>query len=283
MRGVSVDWVRMRVRDGVDLAEVADLVEVQASLAWRVHFHMAPPREQGWWVEIGNPTAAPSEDERTRYGAAWDGLAARLDVAGDDGDVPATWRFNALGTHRLFPPEWQADALRTWLPGELPVRQWRDYLDAVRAGRYRRYLLDRYLHDMSRHVLAEWRMLTTAAAETAGRTNTWATKPDLVAARTRLAGLPEPLVTAEVPVLSDTRDIDPDQEAAYQALHRDDVQRVRLARELDAALPSRRRQRRYEPIPSFDDYLTDVDDDWCAGLLDWLAAAGDRGEGVLLW
>lgn len=278
VRGVGVDWVRMRIRDGVDLAEVAELVEVQARLAWRVHFHMAPPREQGWWVAIGNPTAAPTEDEQTRYGAAWDGLAARLHAVESDDDVPATWRFNALGTHRLFPPEWQADALRTWLPGESPAHRWRDYLDAVRAGRYRRYLLDRYLHDMSRHVLAEWRDLVATADETAGRP----AKPELVAARTRLSGLPEPRVTTTVPVLSDAGDIDAEQEAAYLTLHRDDAQRVRLARELNAALPARRR-RRHAPILSFDDYLADADDDWCTGLLTWMADARERGEVLLLW
>lgn len=276
---MGIDWVRMRVRDGVAPAELKDLADVQAKLARSVLCH-----------------AEPSADDRRRYGAAWDGLTARLHVAGFDswdGDTdwtefPPSWRFNALGTHPLFPQEWQATALRTWLPAELPdhVRTWRDYLSAVRAGRYRHYLFAKYLHDQSTELLAEWRLMAGFAAETATRTSAWAAKPGLVAVRTRLTSLREPAVTSPAPAWPTDDadgDVDPDQDPAYRALREADARRIQLARELDAALPGRWQRRRYQPIPTFAEYLAEADDDWCTGLLDWLTRVSAHGQGVLLW
>lgn len=266
---MGVDWQRVRIRPGVDQAELRGLVAEQAALAWQVLYHMEPPTRQGWWLVTDH--VEPDQEVRQRYRRACEALTERFELADHDADFPPSWRFTALGSHRPFPPDWQAAALRTWLPDELPtqVDRWRGYLDEVRAGLRRAELLARYLRQMGSEVRESWLLLKERAEETTHRTNAWAAKPKLAAVREHLATLPVP------PQWTGARPDD-----AYRDLHRLDEERVRLTRELDATLPGNWKLRRYERIPSFDEYL--ANDEWITELLRWLDRACEQEQGLFL-
>ncbi|GLY79229.1 hypothetical protein [Actinoallomurus iriomotensis] len=296
---MGVDWYRMRIRGGADRDELHRLIHEQAELAWPVHFHLAGPPERpeqpGWWDDEGFPgRIQPGGDTRQRYGRVVAALDERLHVAGTDSwskDIdwdgfPGSWRFSALGLHPLLPPEWRADALRTWLPEELPRQRWSEHLEAVRSGRHRPYLLARYLHDVSARVRHGWDVLVGTAEATRERTNAWASKPALVELREHLAALPEPAVRP-APRWSEWKDrhgeADPARAPAYEEIHRADELRVRLTRVLDANLPGNRKIRHYQPIPSFQEFLAEADDPWRSGLLQWIERCCEEEQGVFLW
>lgn len=297
---MGIDWCRMRIRAGADRDELHRLVREQAELAWPVHFHLAgppePSEEPGWWGDEGFPgRVEPSGDTRQRYGRVVAAIEERLHVAGLDSwredvdwdEFPGCWRFSALGLHPLLPPEWRADALRTWLPEELPGRRqrWSSHLETVRSGRHRPYLLARYLHDVSAQVRHGWEVLIKTAAATEERTNAWASRPALVELRTHLAALPAPVVQP-APRWSEWKhrhgEVDPDQVPAYAEVHRASELRVRLTRALDAKLPANRKIRDYDPIPSFQEFIAEADDPWRSGLFQWIERCCEEGQGVFL-
>jgi hypothetical protein len=293
---MGIDWYRVRIRGGVDRNELRRLIREQAELAWPVHFHLAGPPERperpGWWGDEDFPgRIEPSDDTRRRYGRVVAAIEERLHVAGRDSwqedidwdEFPGSWRFSALGRHPLLPPEWRADALRTWLPEELPERRrrWSRYLEAVRSGGHRPYLLARYLHDMSTRIRHGWEVLTTTAEATKERTNTWAAKPALVELRTHLAAMPAPAVHPD-PRWNEWKHRHGEVDPAYDEIHRADELRVRLTRALDAKLPGNWKIRDYDPIPSFEEFLAEADDPWRSGLFEWIDRCCEEEQGVFL-
>jgi len=309
---MGVDWVRMKLRPGVDPAEVTRLSEACSH------------RDVRGWIpgeltdaDEGPSRTEPSPEDRRAANELCEMLKGLLELPpafyGDfelrslDGDTPPddpairlaeVTRVYGLTYNPTFPPEWRRAAYATIIPDELADRlhRWSEYIAAVRQGGYRGYLYELFLalnrrESNLRDAMAE---LRSALAESFERTNAWTQKETFLKVRERLLADPmlatadaHPPDRAELPEFDSTRRCEPLDSSTFEAheslaaVHR---QAADLVRSWNRCVP----QSRKLSVPrllyrDFDAFLAWSDDRWLDAFFAWCRHLTEQREGLLLW
>ncbi|MBC7811241.1 MAG: hypothetical protein H7175_08845, partial [Burkholderiales bacterium] len=154
------DWRWMRVPPQ-NLAEIKQLIAEQA-LSYRQW-------GDGFLDDLHlfvSDMLADEDQQRAafeRYSAASQRLRELLiflaeDVHRKSGPPAFIHRASVIGRNYLFPEPMRIATYRTYLPEEVPaqLKLWRDYVFAVRNGKYSGYLFHSYLHRESKNTLEFW-------------------------------------------------------------------------------------------------------------------------------
>lgn len=291
---MGVDWSRMRPKQDADPAEVEGLIRQQAEA-----FQATP----AYWA---TDTLTPdSYFQRTRdqferaYVEASQALKERLDFADYDdetdqcrdyADLAPCWRVYPITCTTVFPPRWRLRAHRTISPQELAgqTKEWRLWLSAVEAGRFRRYLLDLYIYEATMLLRLHDELLKDLAEASLSKQTTWARRAELAAVRERILGLTTPdLAPAPLgPSVEDEPRLDPSDDARYRDLRQRIVEVCTLTRDWNRAV--RKQGWRLEgnwhlgTHPDFDGFLAQVRDPWLAEFLNWAETCSSLGMGLFL-
>lgn len=308
---MGVDWVRMKLRPGVDPAEVARLSEA------------CNRRDVRGWTEgltdadDGPPWTEPSPEDRRAVNELWQTLKGLLELPpafyGDfelqplDGDTapddPAIrlaeiTRVYVLTHNPVFPPEWRRGAYATFVPDELAnrLRRWSEYIGAVRRGEYRGYLSELFLalnrrESSHRDAMEE---LRSALAESFERTNAWTQKEKFLKVREQILADPmlsmadaHPPDRVKLPEFDPARrdePLDPSTFEAHELLAAAHQRAANLVRAWNRCVPqSRKLSVPRLPYRDFDAFVAWSDDRWLDAFFAWCRHLTERREGLLLW
>jgi hypothetical protein len=287
----------MRPKQDADLAEVERLIRQQAEAFQATPYY--------WATDTLTPD---SYLERTReqferaYLEASQALKERLDFPEyddetdrccDDADLAPCWRVNAITCTTVFPPRWRLRAHRTILPHELAgqIREWRVWLSAVEAGRFRRYLLDLYVYERTMFLRVHDELLRDLAQASLSKQTTWARRPELAAVRERILGLTVPPL-APAPIGPRIEDelvgpdpFDPGGDARYRDLRRRIVEVCTLTEDWNRTVRGRRWRLAgwdADAHPDFHGFLAQTRDPWLRDFLNWAETCGSLGMGLFL-
>ena len=275
---MGIDWARMRPKDGSDRSRLEALAKEQArafqSMPW-------------YWEASGDETSlystlSPALHQEA-YRSSSQELSSLLELpdydqeAGACTDLPAlagSWRIGTMSHNAVIPPLWRMEALRTILPGEvLPqLIRWREWIERLRAGEQRAYLVDMFLHSTSRTHRTHWNQLVDLAYGSLEKETKWGKKPELVEVREQVLHFPRPAIPDLAPE-PPTKPSLPSEEKLARAAALADAARqlVRLTRAWDSKVKSAWKLRWYEK--AYRAY--DVDS--------FLTAATDRLEEFFSW
>jgi hypothetical protein len=309
---MGVDWVRMKLRPGVDAAEVTRLSEAcnRRNVKGWIPGELTDADEGASWTE-------PGPENRRAANEFWERLKGLVELPpafyGDfelqhlDGDTapddPAIrlaeiTRVYVVTHNPVFPPEWRRAAYATILPAELADRlhHWSEYIGAVRRGEYRGYLYELFLA-LSRRELSHrdaMEELRSALAESFERTNAWTQKEKFLKVREQLLADPmlsttdaHPLDRVKLPGFDPARrdePLDPSTFDAHESLAAAHRQAADLVRSWNRCVPHSRQL----PVPrllyrDFDAFLAVSDDGWLDAFFAWCRHLTEQGEGLLLW
>ncbi|MBE9041459.1 hypothetical protein IQ235_11770 [Oscillatoriales cyanobacterium LEGE 11467] len=141
---MGVDWVKFKIKSGVDLQELKLWVDRQSQ-----NF------PGGMYIEEINDLPIPEEDKekRKRYHEACDRLIELIEFPDSD----ESWdnlnrpimRVYPITYNRILPLEWRKAAYTTIVPLDLPqyLTRWKNYIEEVKLGKYRNYLHQLFLFE----------------------------------------------------------------------------------------------------------------------------------------
>jgi hypothetical protein len=112
-----------------------------------------------------------------------------------------------MTAQEAFPAEWRLDAYRSYMPEEIPaiLEEWESYLQAVRQGHYRAYLLETYLWHESRNAHDYWAEMQAAVKMAEEKDDGWAKHIISSELPEQIRAFPEP-VTYSLPRWSEWKD-----------------------------------------------------------------------------
>jgi len=233
---MGIDWFPFKPKRGADLTRIEILARLQGAT-----FQAMPEM----WNTDPLPPYSTEQYERDRqshaelyeeYRAASEELRSLIDfgMCEEDPEYVESFRVAPMASG-VFPPQWRMTAYRTILPDQLPaqLRVWESWLNTVRQGRLRRYLLEVYLYETTMELSWAWEELREMADYVNTLTNTWTRRPHCIAVREEIAQLPRPAVFgAPIRVPEDNLDQDPTEEqlATLKEVEEEAVHCRRLAR-----------------------------------------------------
>jgi hypothetical protein len=205
---MGADWVKFKVQPGADLQEVRKL----ATFVSEQYPH-------GRWI-VKPSGFAEDETTRDRWQQAvkrlesqllfpkgcldyWShtaltdppGMNPEVALGGQERIAPRlrdvdSCRVYVISNNPVFPIEWRDEAYRIILPSELRYfyDKWREYIEDLRAGLWRKYVHDLYLFDRvtDEHQQQQFENLVDFARASLTRTNAWCRKRGLSAIRERI-------------------------------------------------------------------------------------------------
>ncbi len=194
---MGIDWYPYKPKPGADRQRIAVLAKIQGDT-----FQAMP---EMWNTDPLPPYSCEQHDRDLQdhrelyeaYRSASEELSSLIDF-GMSEEYPEyvdSFRVGPMASW-VFPPQWRTAAYRTILADELPgqLRVWESWINAVRQGRLRRYLLELYLYEMTMELFWAWGELRESAEYVAALTNAWTRRPHCVAVREEIAQLPRPTV-----------------------------------------------------------------------------------------
>lgn len=219
-------------------------------------------------------------------------LESLLDIPALKSDLPisepnSTFRIGAISGIDIFPAEWRIECYRTYLPDEVPpqLEIWKHYLDAVRRGEYRAYLMQWYLYDEYRNLIEFWQEMRRIVELMAERSNAWVMRLKSTSLIDDIQSLPEP-PTFPVPKWNEWKDItdEPDQHAeiAYKKLLELISVFHSLRKQWNSQVPKTWKMST-NIQPTFDEFLAIKDHPFPDQLFEWIEVGIKNGKGLYLW
>jgi hypothetical protein len=313
---MGADWIKFRVREDADAAEVRDL----AAFVSEQYPH-------GRWIVTPSPF---SDDERTRgrwrkalerledllvfprgrldavdywdYTTLTDPPGSTVEVVfeGRPRVVPSVddldkCRVYVISCNPVFPIEWRDEAHRIILPTELPAYydKWRTHIAEVRAGLWQQYLHELYLFDRVRdeHQYEQFEDLAWSANESLTRANAWCHKERLAPIRDRIlqfnavgslqamrAAITWPRFDESIRAVAVTTE-QLQKEAEYWELRRRGTAQIM---EWNGLVPQNWKLQ-FPSKVTYEDFIARAECSWLKGFFAWCEYLIDRGNGLFLW
>jgi hypothetical protein len=178
-------------------------------------------------------------------------------------------------------------AHRTILPHELAgqIEEWRSWLSAVEARRFRRYLLDLHIYEATLVLRVHDELLKDLATVSLGKQTVWARRPELAVVREQILGLAaSPLAPSPVgPPVEDEPFFDPRDDARYRDLQQQIAEVCTLTEDWNRAVRKPRwRLKTWDRSahPDFDGFLAQARDPWLLDFLNWAETCSSLGMGL---
>jgi hypothetical protein len=284
---MGIDWCPFKPKAGVAHDELVELVTAQSRAFQSLDEFWSVDPSPMCRTEATARKGTPNGAARKTYLAASERLAGLIDFGGNQqhSDLTDSFRVYPITRTTIFPPQWRMRAHRTILPDELPgqLDRWMQWVNAVRQGRLRGYLMTLYLYETTMLLFAAWHELQQGLELTKVLTNKWAQKPEFRALRDEIASLDKPRIRAapvHVPDPSTEQTLDASQTAEWRDAERRRVQISRLVRRWNRTAKKARCSQR-SPV-DFVMFIEQSRDSWLDEFFAWARAWELRGYGLYL-
>ncbi|KAB2863021.1 MAG: hypothetical protein F9K46_06325 [Anaerolineae bacterium] len=241
-------YYRMRLATN-DIAEVKRLMHEQA-------YALRQSGQLGSWLnQLFNPDYPETQLERD---AAWErfgNISLQLEELLEfepyyDNASNTIWPL--VGSYDIFPPEWRLNAYRSFAPDEIEpqLTQWISYLEEVRQGQHRAYLLRWFIFVSGETLVEYWEYLQAGLKSVLERDNVWVRRLKESGLSERILAAPKPRnhpapIWAEWQDSASTR---AENDQLFSAFQKEQADFMKLFKEWNYIVPSKK-QYRYYPRP----------------------------------
>jgi hypothetical protein len=286
---MGVDWIRMRVRPGIDPFGIRDLIEKQ-SQGFRAF--------SGWYGKgtfEGNILREKAPFDVDAYAAAENKLRDCLEIVGWDAErecptdgspLQRSMRVYSIAQNPILPPLWRTRAYRTFLVDELKVHldKWQFWVREVAEGKHEAYVAELMLYEACVTARGHWSELRRLALESTKEGAKWAHQQELTQVRERIIWLPE----IELPV----KKVDPsaplmdagERERLWQSLGDRIKEMIQLTREWDRHVRGNRKLKYYDDCYelTLEEFRKNATAPWLGEFFRWANGCVQEGFGLYL-
>lgn len=204
---MGVDWIPFKPKDSGDLLLIRDLA-IQQAQAFK------DMNDYGFYAESKQDVQNASQAQET-YVAVSQQLFSLLTFGrySEDPEYLDSRRVTILSLRRFFPHAWRQGMFATILPAELPheMTKWRTWISRIRGGHLQHYLMQLYVHEMSRTIHGAWTALLEEANMTRQLTNPWTRKGGFQRLYSEIQSIAEPPIIqppGRIPDLEESQLVD---------------------------------------------------------------------------